>query len=211
MLRKDQRRFSFTDWQILQLKQSIRRLHKLNRDAFGELRRVGRMLATRMISALRLRQEILTAGREQQPVRIEVIVGLACEPCAADRQFTEPDDESVSREALKEDPARQTEIETLLDLAQRTEERLSARCKSRRIPPAAFFRGIGRLTLALLRQQRHLRDTAPRQTTEIKVQSGNADGPDICMYCHKSMEIDSPAEGPDRQVDQGSTREDCTA
>ena len=198
MLRKNQRRLLFTEIQLRQLKRAKDRLLKLNRAALCELRRIRvthltyrqyseagevlRTIATQMISTLQLRQEILIAGREQQPQLILVVVRTHCVSCAEKRRPSNADDEkSGSREALE--PGYQTEIDSLLELVCQTEERLSERQRSRGAPPRAFFGAISRLTSALLRQQRHLRDTAARQTPEIEVQFDLS----TCKHCRKPM------------------------
>jgi len=136
MIRKNERQFNFTDWQVQQLRRNNYSLRNLNRAALGRLRRIGytaltdteyreagdsfATIATRMMSALRVRRQILIAGREQTPLRIQVTIGAMCEPCSKNRIPTKPDDnESASREALEQDPAHQSEIESLLELALR--------------------------------------------------------------------------------------------
>jgi hypothetical protein len=204
MLRKNQRPFLFTEVQLQQLKRTEDSLRKLNRDALRALRRIGftdltnrkyseagqslRIVATQIISALQFREEILIAGREQQPQTIEVRIGRRCATCFKNRRLREPaDEESDSSKALKQDPGHQTEIDSLLELAYQTEGRVSERCKSGGAIPHAFIGGISRLRSALLRQSRHLRDIAPRQTTEIEVLSLPRD---VCMYCHKRTKND---------------------
>jgi hypothetical protein len=137
-----------------------------------------------MVSTLQLRQEIVIAGREQQPQQILVVIRWRCATCAERRRPNNRDDEqSASREALEVDPEYQTEIDSLLELVCQTEERVSECQRSRGAPPRAFFEGISRLTSALLRQQRHLRDIAARQTPEIEVQHETGG----CMHCRKPM------------------------
>ena len=198
MLRKNQRQFLFTEFQLRQLKRAKDRLLKLNRAASCELRRIRfrhlsntqcreagevfRTIATQMVSALQLRHEVLIAGREQQLQLIVVVFHRRCVSCAEKRRPSNADDEeSGSREALEPDPGYQTEIDSLLELVCQTEERVSECQRSRGAPPRAFFEGISRLTSALLRQQRHLRDIAARQTPEIEVQHGSAG----CINCRK--------------------------
>jgi hypothetical protein len=204
MIRKNQRPFDFTDRQILQLKRSNRSLRKLNRDALGELQRVGGraltrtqcreageslgILAIRMITMVRILQETLVAGRENEVQLIQVIFSLYCENCSKNGPLERPDDdEAASREALKQDPAWQTEIDSLLNLAQRIEQRVSARCKSRGRSPSTFSRGISRLTSALLRQQRHLRNTTLKHGPEIEVLELDSD---TCVDCQTPIKDD---------------------
>jgi hypothetical protein len=137
-----------------------------------------------MISTLQLRQEILIAGREQQPQQILLVIGTRCETCAENRGPSNADDEeSASREALEQDSGLQTEIDSLLELVCQTEERVSQRQRSRGDPPRRFFEGISRLRSALLKQHRHLRDIAARQTPEIEVQIDFS----TCKHCRKPM------------------------
>jgi hypothetical protein len=106
--------------------------------------------------------------------------------CLENKLRTRPDDdESASREVLEQDPGHQSETESLLELALRTEQRVSVRYESGPAPPSAFFRGISRLTSAVLRQQRDLRETAIKHGPEIEVIDS-----DSCVYCHKPMEAE---------------------
>jgi hypothetical protein len=198
MIRKNQRPLYFTDSQLQQLRRNTDSLRKLNRVALGALRRVGSvvtdleyrdagdsfsMVASRMGTLLRVRRELLAAGREQLPQRIEVIFGGKCDACWENGPFRKLDDPAADpREALEPDPAHLSETEALLDLAMRTEERVSVRRESRRAPLRAFFLGISRLTWAVLRQQRELREAAFKHVPEIKVAySAN------CSDCHKPI------------------------
>ena len=97
MLRKNQRPLSLTSWQMQQLKPVSHTLRKLNHEARHELRRIkytdltstryreaGELfgtIATRMISALRFRHEILKADQEPLRFQIEVhFVESLCPP-----------------------------------------------------------------------------------------------------------------------------------
>src|ERR1700730_3714099 len=88
MLRKNQRPSSLTSWQVQQLKANSDSLRKLNRDTLRELRRIGHTgltrtryreagdlfgtTATRRISALRFRDQILKAEQPQQQFRLNI-------------------------------------------------------------------------------------------------------------------------------------------
>jgi hypothetical protein len=201
MIRKDQRGFNFTDWQVRQLARNHRSLRQLNRAALLALRRIRStaltngeyraagdsfsMIATRMVSALRLRQELLIAGRAQPLQLIRVTVGVVCDQCGEKGLYTNPDDheEANSPEELEQNPAHQSEIESLLELVFRTEERVSVRCESKRSPLRAFFHGISRLTLAVLRQQQEFRETTRKHTPKIECVNSF----DNCSVCHKPM------------------------
>ncbi len=149
MLRKYQSPLLFTQWQLQQIENTNRKLRALNRDAFRELQRIGypgvttaryrvaghslRIVALRMISALGFLQHILTADREQQSIRLRVRFVTPCD-CEGNRQLTRSDDdEANSREALKQDPELQTEIDNLLGLAHRSSS--LHRIHLRRSPP----------------------------------------------------------------------------
>jgi hypothetical protein len=117
MLRKNQRPFLFTEVQLQQLKRTEDSLRKLNRDALRELRRIGftdltnrkyseagesfQIVATQMISALRFREEILIAGREQQPQLIQVVIRRKCVACSKDRSLSRRDDEEAASSIIK--------------------------------------------------------------------------------------------------------------
>src|SRR5205823_2168617 len=118
-----------------------------------------------MNSVLQFREE-LTGGRAQAPEVAYVILGTICPDCV--EPLEEPPNE-VS-EFLKLDMAQLTEIDCLLELAYRTEERVLARCTWRGTLLKAFITGLSRLTRALLRQRRHLQHTAPYQGARIEVQ-----------------------------------------
>ncbi len=113
MIRKDQRPFNFTDWHVQQLTRSTRSLRRINRAALCELRRIEGtdlthtqyreagesvgIMAIRMTLLLRLRQEILVAGREQQQQLIQLIFSSYCENCTESRSLRKPDcDEPAS-------------------------------------------------------------------------------------------------------------------
>lgn len=193
---------NFTDWQVHQLSRTNRTLRNLNRDALAALRRnrfaaksdkemrdAGdsfAMMANRMMFTLRVRRELLLAGREQPYQLIQVTVGVVCDACA-DIPYTKPDHHQAnSREVLEPDPAHQAEVEDLLEFTLRTEERVSARCGSGPAPLKAFFRGIGRLTLAVLRQQQDLRESAPKRVPKIEVVNSF----DNCAQCRKPMKTE---------------------
>lgn len=195
MIHKNQRLFCFTDRQVQQLKQIDHRLRRLNRNALDELRDIGRTtltyaqyqqrgeriatIATFITSALRVHEGILVSGREQEPEEFEVRFAPNCESCEENGRPENPDtDEDVLRYGRKHDPSYQKEVEDLLEVAQKTEERVSARCTSRRAPPLALVMAISRLTSAVLRQQQLLRRTARKRVFEVKFSKT-----DTCPHC----------------------------
>lgn len=215
MLRKNHRPLSLTSRQVQQLNRISHSLRELNRAARRKLRCIrytdltrtqyreaGDLfgtIATRMIGALRLCEGILKAEQEQETIRLEVHFVTPCVHNvhrSESQQLTGHDDDGAEREALRQDPAHQVEIESLLELTNSIEDLVSRRSMLRGGPPDAFFRAINRLRLAVLQQQEHLLAMAPQliPLVEIKV----ADGPDICTDCAK--EIDATMEGHDRQV-----------
>ena len=224
MLRKNQSPLLFTQWQLQQIKNTNRKLRELNRDAFRELQRVGypglttaryrvaghslRIVALRMISALGFLQHILTADREQQSIRLRVRFVTPCDCREGNRQLTRSDDdEANSREALKQDPELQTEIDYLLRLAHRTEELVLARCKSRGSAlPLAFLVGMSRLKCAVLQQQRQLRAMGLQSAPLIELEFDR--GPEICPSCHKVLR--GPIEEDDWQPNESATEIDRT-
>lgn len=216
MLRKNQRPFRLTSWQVQQLNRISHSLRKLNRAARRELRRIryagltrrqyreaGNLfgtIATRMIGVLRFHDEIMKAEQEPEPIRLKVCF---VEPCvhhvhpSESRQLTGHDDDEAERAALKREPAHQAEIEPLLELTNSIEDLVSRRSMLRGAPLDAFFRSINRLRLAVLQQKQHLVATAPQLVPLFELEV--ADGPDICPDCLKSKEIDGTG-GHERQV-----------
>ena len=90
MIRKSERPFNFSDEQIAHLKHIHPRLRTLNRYAICELRRIGWAILTdaqyrdsgkflgtlsiRMNTLVRARDGILSAGQNQQPQLIEIVI-----------------------------------------------------------------------------------------------------------------------------------------
>jgi hypothetical protein len=203
MIRKDQRPFCFTDRQVKLLKQTHHNVRQLNRAARYELRDIGRTtlthaqyqawaervatIAIRMASAIRVRHDILASGREQTPQRILFTFSLYCENCAQNGHLENRDgDEDASHEGRNQDayePGYEEEVEDLLELVLRTEERVSARCNSRRAPPRALFLAISRLTSAVLRQQQLLRSTALKRAPKFEIIDT-----DTCPQCNSRPE-----------------------
>jgi hypothetical protein len=224
VLRKYQSPLLFTQWQLQQIKNTNRKLRDLNRDAFRELQRVGypglttarcrvaghslRIVALRMISALEFLQHMLIADQEQQTIRVRVRFVTPCDCCEGNRQLTRSDDdEANSREALKQDPDLQTEIDNLLGLAHRTEELVLARHKSRGSAlPLAFLVGMSRLKCAVLQQQQQLRAMGLQPGPAIEVEFDH--GPEICPSCHKVLR--GPIEEDDWQSNESATELDRT-
>lgn len=185
MLRKNQRPFMFAVGHVQQLRRSAHSLREVNRAALRELRRIGGtdlthtqyreasesvgISASRMILLVRYRQEILVTGREQRPQSIQVIFSSDCENCAEIRRLEPGCNEPVSEETLKNDPGYQKEIESLLELALRTEKRVFARHKLGRAVPSMFFTKVSSLISAVIRQQQQLRHMTIRQEPEIEV------------------------------------------
>ena len=217
MVRKNHRPIILTSWRVQQLKRISHGLRKLNREARRELLRIGYTgltrtqyreagglfgtTATRMISALRFRHEILKAEQPQETFQMKVRFVNSCVHHvhrSESKQLTGHGDDEAEREALKLEPAHQVEIISLLELTNSIEDLVSRRSMLRGVPLNAFFRGISRFRLAVLQQQQHLLATALQLVPLFELQV--ADGPDICTDCLKSKEIDVTMEGHERQV-----------
>ncbi len=190
------RRSSFSDEQLRQLKSANENLRRLNHAALSQLQHIANsylttkqyraasdsfeILALRMNSVVQFRDGIITAARAEPEV-IRVVFGTICGSC--DDPLDEPQDDVP--EVLKLDVAQLAEIDGLVELAHGTEERVSARCMSRDNLLKAF--GLSRLTRALLRQRRHLLDSAPEQNVKIEVQR---DRSGRCIHCNKPVAVD---------------------
>src|SRR2546423_1737095 len=175
MLRKEDRPFFFTEPQKALLRNRNIALQRLNRKARRELRRIGwftlthkqyreaglilRQLATRMKSVVRFREEILDFGREQQPTRTQLVIAIVCGDCPITGD--EPRDPLTDSDQIPEiNSTHLPELESLVEFTQKMGDRLWSRL---RIPPDVFVSGLKRLTDALLKQRRHLRNIGPNQ------------------------------------------------
>jgi len=192
------RRSSFSDEQLRQLKSANENLRRLHHAALSQLQHIAisylttkqyraasdsfEILALRMNSVVQFRDGIITAARAEPEV-IRVVFGTICGSC--DDPLDEPQDDVP--EVLKLDVAQLAEIDCLVELAQHIEERVSARCMSRDNLLKAFITGLSRLTRALLRQRRHLLDSAPEQNVKIEVQR---DRSGRCIHCNKPVAVD---------------------
>jgi len=197
-MQRKRHRFSFPEEQLRQLKNANEKLRRLNHAALSQLQPVANsyltskqyraasdsfeILALRMNSVVQFRDGIITAARAEPDV-ILVTFGLICDSC--EDPLDEPQDHVP--EVLKLDGGQLAEIDGLVELAQHTEERVSARCMSRGNLLKAFITGLGRLTRALLRQRRHLLDSAPEQNVRIEVEQ---DRSDRCIHCNKPVAVD---------------------
>jgi len=93
-------------------------------------------------------------------------------------QLTGHDDDEVELEALKQDPAHDAEIESLLELTNSIEELVSRRSMLRGVPLNEFFRGINRFRIAMRQQQQHLLATVHQLKPQVEIQfEDDADGP----------------------------------
>ena len=203
MLAKSNKPYFFADSQVQQLNRTTRRLRKLNRDAQRELQRLNNLgltntkyraagksfeiLALQMISLLRFRETILNSAREQRVDEFVLRIGFICHECRLNEiQCARPPispSPDRSLEVLKQDPAHQGEVEMLLLLAQKIGERLSARnmlTTTRRV----VMTGLKRLTDALLKQWRHLKETlnTPEARIEVRMEG------DACYVCKEPNE-----------------------
>jgi hypothetical protein len=207
MLDKNGRRVFLTDWQRQQLVRTNDRLRQLNSSVWRELRRVGRanltskkykevgtclqMRAARIIAVLQLREDILNSGREQAAsTRVIFEVRPPCEDCAALPEEPEQPEEHLGQEVPAPDPEHYRELDYLIEFVQRVVERLWSRSIRRKPVPDVISKGLRRLTLALLKQRRHLREMTlapPGTSIEFRMPSDNR-----CSRCQKEMKIPDP-------------------
>jgi len=203
MLDKKGRRFFFSDRQMQQLVHTNDLLRQSNGSAWRELRRVGRsnltskkykeagirlqIVAAQIIGVLRFREEILISAREQGAVELVIFeVRHICKDCTAPPEELE---DHLGEEVPAPDPAHYLELDHLIEFAQGI-ARLWSGSIQRKPFPVAFSKGLWRLTAALLKQRRHLRETSPappRTRTEFRVPSDNS-----CSRCHQEMKIPDP-------------------
>jgi hypothetical protein len=141
-----------------------------------------------MTSALRFRQAILTAGREQQPSKIEFSFST-CDQCHKNNKARSQDHAETRRKALQLELAHEAEITSLLELTTRIEELVSERITLRGVLLNAFLRPLARLKLVVLKQHRDFQATTPRQEIEIEVKKAEkSNGLYLCDRCQKPIE-----------------------
>jgi len=204
MLDKKGRRFFLTDPQMQQLVRSNDRLRQSNRSALRELRRVGRsnltskkykeagicleMVADQIIGVLKLREDLLISAQEQAAAAFVIFeVRPICGDCTAPPEELK---DHLDEELPASDPAHYRALDHLIEFAQGTVARLWSGSIQRKPFPVAFSKGLRRLTSALLKQRRHLRETTlapPPTRTEFRVPSDNS-----CSRCHQEMKIPDP-------------------
>jgi len=218
----------FRERQLLELNETKANLRTLNRAALDQLRHIelsgfgrrdGKLdkslltIATLMNSILQTREQIIADGGVQQPELIQVIFSDFCPNCGkGPHPLTEADEEADLPEALKQDQAWQSEIDRLLMLVHRTEKHVLRRCMSRwgsrgtlanALPVA-----VSRLRRALLRQERHLQEIAPKQAPKIEVLREDYE---ICPQCHAPFDTDSDSERDPAECSHGETNALCRA
>jgi hypothetical protein len=192
---KNKGRFFFTERQTEQLKNTNVILNGMNLIAHSALRRARwsnltqkeyrqeglafGAIATRILSVLNFRQEILRVARGKKPDLIRLnyfLIGRGCDPSPRKSKDN-------CNKVPQPDPAHLPELDNLVESCFETGERVWSHTVPPRTLPVAFFAGLKRLTDALLKQQRHFHDTAPNPpATKIEVVMGD----DICGICHKS-------------------------
>ncbi len=192
--------FFFTERQEEQLKSTNGTLCQLNREVCRELRRIEwstlthkqyrqagvflKSVAARMICVLQFREEILRSARERGPDRFELRYLLICNDCTAPPRDS-GENRGNSDQYLEPDPAHLLQLDNLVDSCLETSERVWSRVIRRKILPDVFRNGLKCLTGALLRQRRHLLDTAPNPpvpTIEVV-----EDDCETCSVCHKPI------------------------
>ena len=146
------------------------------------------MVAGQIIGVLQLREDLLISAREQGAAAFVIFdVRPICGDCTAPPEKLE---DHLGEEVPAPDPAHYRELDHLIELAQRTVGRHWSGSIQRKSLPDAFSKGLRRLTPALLKQRRHLRETSlapPRTRTEFRVPSDNS-----CSRCHQEMKIPDP-------------------
>jgi hypothetical protein len=176
-----------TERQKQQIKRTTGSLRQLNRAVLGELRRIVRhnqtnkrysevgvlleTTASQITSLLRFRQGILSSARDEPRVIVVEISVIGRSHNAFPEGLLYP----TREQALPVDPAHYLELEKLLEFVFRIGERLCSRNTRSKAFPSAFVAGLRRLTDALLKQQRHLRETTPAPSavrTEIRDYTG---------------------------------------
>jgi len=205
MLLKKNRPFFFTDQQTAQLRSTNGTLRQLNRHARRELQGIGAdltdkqyrdaglllgKLATRMISVLRFREDVLNFGRQQQPTDVKVVFSVVCNDCSMPARNRE--DAPNSDQPPEADPAHFPELDSLVEIAHNVGERVWL-CFEPRTPPDPFLVGLKRLTDALLKQRRHLVDIAPNLPS-IKTQVIHEF--ENCFVCHKPVKDPIQSDDP---------------
>jgi len=199
MLATSNKPYVFTELQARQFKRTTHSLRKLNRDSLCELQRLQHpgltdtkyraagnsfeILAPQIMFLLRFREAILHSARETRVDLIVITVAVICNDCRLERRHDATNDAPFdhSREVLKQDPAHQADVDTLLVLAQETGERLSSRSMSP-ITRKVLMTGLKRVMDAFLKQRRHLLDTLDPPEGLIEVRKGGDD----CYVCHKT-------------------------
>jgi len=186
--------FFFTERQTQQLKDTNVSLNRMNLIIRGALHRVRRSdltqkqyrqeglafgaIANRIVSVLKFRQEILGVARGKKPDLIRLKYHLICGDCNPPPRKSQTNQNKVPQP----DPAHLPELDNLVESCFETGERVWSHTIPPRTLPVGFFAGLKRLTDALLKQQRHLRNTAPNPPEpKIEVVMGD----DICGVCHK--------------------------
>jgi hypothetical protein len=198
MAAKSQKPYTFTELQAWRFEHTTHGLRKLNRDSLREFQRLQHpgitnaryreagnsfeLLAPRMMFLLRFREAILHSARETKIELIVVTIANICNDCRRNERNNTNKDVPLdySHEVLKQDPAHQGDVDTLLTLGQETGERLSSRSMSPTTRKVVMT-GLKRLLFALLKQRRHLQETLDPPDGLLEVRKGG----DACSVCHR--------------------------
>ncbi len=173
MIAKHEEQLYVTERQKQQLTRTTGELRQLNRTVLRELRRIARpnqtnrryrdagvfleTAASQITTLLRFWEGILTSARDKPRLLVVTVTVIG----RSDNGFPEDLAYPTREQVPPVDPAHYLELETLLEFAFRIGERLCSRSIRSKNFPEAFVVGLRRLTTALLKQQRHLRETAP--------------------------------------------------
>jgi hypothetical protein len=184
----------FQPHQLQQFESSTTRLRELNRKVLQVLLQTGYRrsaflenatalvaLASLIRSLLDFRSQLLAMAREQRPDTIIIRITGLCKDCPGSRRPSEMHQD----QALKLDPGWHAEIDSLLELACRAQDRVLDRCALR--GAGQLFTALRLLVQALMREQRQLQELIPPKTPEVKV----VDDPNRCGQCGKPIKKDN--------------------
>lgn len=197
-------RYLFTERQLQEYDRTLAYLRRLHRDALRELRQVNRSnlthkryaqssvfltsVGTQIISAVKSLVEILRSAGELLLPRVIFEVSPLCSNCTAPPDLHDHPGDEVP--AL--DPAHLHELDQLLDFANQIRGQLWTRSmRSKDLIPGTLFKGLERLTNALVKERRHFQETAAAPPTPIEFRVNDP----VCCVCHQPLEIiDDPVK-----------------
>jgi hypothetical protein len=222
MVAKHGEQLYVTKRQKQQITRTTGSLRQVNRTVLRELKRIGRpnqttkqysdvgvlleTAASQITSLLRFREEILTSARDEPRILFFTVsvVGRSHNAFPEDLAF-------VAREQVPPlDPAHCLELETLLECTFRMGERVCSWTIRSKKFPHVFVVGLRRLTAALLKQQRHLREMAPSPSairTVIRDHTGVSQKRENISNLEEHRDLLGPAESRSTQSETGGNSE----